>query len=59
LIKQPAYYKDIKKRVIGDLKNTDFVMNNTFFLGTYPGLTEEMTNYVSDILKNFMTQKVK
>jgi len=58
LIKQPAY-KDIKKRVIGDLKNTDFVMNNTFFLGTYPGLTEEMINYVSDILKNFITQKVK
>jgi CDP-6-deoxy-D-xylo-4-hexulose-3-dehydrase len=58
LIKQPAY-KDIKKRVIGDLKNTDFVMNNTFFLGTYPGLTDEMISYVSEVLESFITQKVK
>jgi CDP-6-deoxy-D-xylo-4-hexulose-3-dehydrase len=58
LIKQPAY-KDIKKRVIGDLKNTDFIMNNTFFLGTYPGLTEEMISYVSEVLESFITQKVK
>jgi len=58
LIKQPAY-RDIKKRVVGNLKNTDFVMNNTFFLGTYPGLTDEMISYVSDVLKNFITQKVK
>jgi len=58
LIKQPAYL-NIPKRVVGDLKNTDYIMNNTFFLGTYPGLTDEMISYVSDVLKNFITQKVK
>ncbi len=58
IIKQPAYL-NIKKRVIGDLKNTDFIMNNTFFLGTYPGLKNEMMDYVGNILKNFLSQKVK
>lgn len=58
ITKQPAYL-NIDKRVVGKLENTDFVMNNTFFLGTYPGLTDEMISYVSDVLKDFITQKIK
>lgn len=55
LLRQPAYLS-IEKRVVGDLKNTDIVMNDTFFLGTYPGLTEEQIEYalrcISEFLKN-------
>ncbi len=56
IVKQPAYL-NIKKRIVGDLKNTDFVMNNTFFLGTYPGLKEDMINYAEKVLKDFIYQR--
>jgi len=52
ILKQPGY-KNIKKRVVGDLKNTDIILNNTFFLGVYPGLTEEKMNYVVNSIKRF------
>jgi len=45
LIRQPAY-KDIKYRKVGDLKESDIVMNQTFWIGIYPGLTKEMLDYV-------------
>ncbi|MCK7521194.1 MAG: hypothetical protein MZV64_27670 [Ignavibacteriales bacterium] len=32
-------------RAVGNLENTDFVMNNTFWIGVYPGITEEMIKY--------------
>ena len=53
LLKQPAY-KNIEHRVIGDLKNSDLVMTNTFWLGVYPGLTDEMLNYVSEVIHDFV-----
>ncbi len=52
LTRQPAY-KDVEFRVIGDLKNTDFVLRNVFWIGLYPGLTEEMLNYTADIIRAF------
>jgi len=45
LLKQPAFI-GTPRRVVSDLKNSDIVMNNTFWLGVWPGLTEEMLNYV-------------
>jgi CDP-6-deoxy-D-xylo-4-hexulose-3-dehydrase len=48
LVRQPAY-KNVPKRIVGELKNSDFVMNNVFWVGVYPGLTMEMLNYVIDI----------
>jgi CDP-6-deoxy-D-xylo-4-hexulose-3-dehydrase len=45
LLRQPAY-RDIQRRVIGDLKNTDFVMNNVFWIGLYPGITQAIVDYV-------------
>ncbi|MFB5269920.1 lipopolysaccharide biosynthesis protein RfbH [Paenibacillus enshidis] len=49
ILRQPAY-KDIPHRVVGELKNTDNIMNNTFWIGVYPGLTEEMLQYAADTI---------
>jgi CDP-6-deoxy-D-xylo-4-hexulose-3-dehydrase len=45
LLRQPAY-KDIRHRVAGTLEKTDFVMNNVFWIGVYPGITDEMLDYM-------------
>ena len=37
-------------RVIGDLAVTDYVMNNSFWVGVYPGMTDEMTDYMAKII---------
>ena len=47
LLRQPAY-RDIRRRVVGDLRNTDFVMNNVFWIGLYPGITQSMINYMTE-----------
>ncbi len=47
LLRQPAY-RDIQRRVIGELKNTDFVMNNVFWIGLYPGISQSMIDYMSE-----------
>ena len=55
LIKQPYFIDNkIEYRVIGDLKNTDIVMNNTFWVGCYPGLNLEMLNYVLESFGEFI-----
>ncbi|NSB30273.1 lipopolysaccharide biosynthesis protein RfbH [Clostridium saccharoperbutylacetonicum] len=38
-------------RVVGDLTNTDRIMNNTFWVGVYPGMTDEMIDYMTKIIK--------
>jgi CDP-6-deoxy-D-xylo-4-hexulose-3-dehydrase len=53
LLKQPAY-KNIKYRLVGNLENTDLVMNNLFWIGVYPGLTKPMLSYIEDVLQNFL-----
>jgi CDP-6-deoxy-D-xylo-4-hexulose-3-dehydrase len=47
LLRQPAY-REIRRRVIGDLKSTDFVMNNVFWVGLYPGITQSMIDYMTE-----------
>ncbi len=49
ITRQP-YFKELKYRVAEPLTTTDFVMNNTFWIGVYPGITDEMIDY---ILKKF------
>jgi len=57
LLRQPAY-KNIRHRVIGDLKNSDRVMSQAFWIGVYPGLTGEMIEYMSEILGSMVSKGV-
>jgi CDP-6-deoxy-D-xylo-4-hexulose-3-dehydrase len=52
LVKQP-YMKNVTFKIHQDLKNTDFVMENTFWIGLYPGLTETHLEYSISEIKNF------
>lgn len=52
LTRQP-YFEGRSYRISGDLANTDNVMNNTFWIGVYPGLDEEMLDYVAQKLEAF------
>jgi CDP-6-deoxy-D-xylo-4-hexulose-3-dehydrase len=52
LTKQP-YMAGRNFRVSGDLTNTDVVMNQTFWVGTYPGLNEEHLDYIAGKLEEF------
>jgi CDP-6-deoxy-D-xylo-4-hexulose-3-dehydrase len=52
LTKQP-YMKDINFKINGELKNTDFIMENTFWIGLYPGLTQEHLAYTVSKIDNF------
>ena len=53
LTRQP-YMAGRAFRVAGDLANTDLVMNNTFWIGLYPGLTEEMLAFAADSIRAFL-----
>ncbi|WP_342359607.1 lipopolysaccharide biosynthesis protein RfbH [Terrarubrum flagellatum] len=52
LLRQP-YFKDIEHRVHGELTNTDIVMNQTFWIGVYPGLNDSHLDFVMDKLRAF------
>jgi CDP-6-deoxy-D-xylo-4-hexulose-3-dehydrase len=48
LMRQPAY-REINCRVVGNLKNSDFVMNQVFWIGVYPGLTRKKIEYIISV----------
>ena len=53
LIKHPCFDSirgTVAYRVIGELTGTDYVMNHTFWVGVYPGMTDEMTDYVAQVI---------
>ena len=56
LIHQP-YFKKIKYRVSGELKNTDRVMHRSFWVGVYPGLCEKHLNFIADKIEAFFIKK--
>ena len=53
LTKQPAY-KNLNFRIVGDLTNTDIIMNRTFWVGVYPGLTPSMIDYVAHEIRDLV-----
>jgi len=52
ITKQP-YFKNRKYRISGKLDNTDVIMNKSFWIGVYPGLTSEMLEYVTQQISKF------
>jgi CDP-6-deoxy-D-xylo-4-hexulose-3-dehydrase len=56
IIRHPAYV-DIKKKVVGNLINTDIVMNRTFFIGVYPGLKDFHLDYILKTFDEFFKKR--
>lgn len=60
LLKHPAFDQMKQSgtgyRVVGDLSGTDFIMNNTLWIGVYPGMTDEMLAYMIKTIKDFVAQ---
>jgi CDP-4-dehydro-6-deoxyglucose reductase, E1 len=56
LTKQPSF-NDVTYRIHGELKNTDKIMNDTFLVGVYPGITDDMMQYVIETIRSFVKKK--
>ena len=53
LLRHPAF-ENINCRVVGNLDNTDLIMNNTFFIGVYPGIGQPQLEKIADTFARFM-----
>ena len=58
ITRQPAY-EGVRYRVPGTLENTDRAMEDTFWIGVYPGLTGEMISYVLESFRCFFATSVR
>lgn len=58
LLRQPAF-KDIEHRVVGSLENTDKTMRDSFWVGVWPGITEEMLDYMVETLASVVREQLK
>ena len=60
LLKHPAFDEMRRSgegfRVVGNLESTDFIMNNTLWIGVYPGMTQEMLDYMVSTIKEFISR---
>lgn len=54
ILRQPAY-KDVVHRVVGGTENTDFVMNNTFWVGIYPALEKHHLEYIAQSIQKALS----
>jgi CDP-6-deoxy-D-xylo-4-hexulose-3-dehydrase len=58
LLRHPAY-QGIPHRIVGSLDNADLITSNTFFIGVYPGLTEDMIRHVLATFDQFIAEKAR
>ena len=58
LVRQPAY-ADSPRRIVGSLKNTDFAMNQVFWIGVYPGIDPAMVEYMLDSLHGLTSKTAR
>jgi CDP-6-deoxy-D-xylo-4-hexulose-3-dehydrase len=56
LLRQPAY-QGVTCRAVGELPNSDLVMNNAFWLGVYPGLCDQALDYVVDMTRELVRSR--
>lgn len=57
ILRQPAFNR-IERRICGKLSNTDIIMNNSFFVGVYPGLDKEDLGYIIKKFEQFFEKRL-
>jgi CDP-6-deoxy-D-xylo-4-hexulose-3-dehydrase len=56
LLRQPAY-EEVHYRVVGELKNTDYILKSVFWVGIYPGLSKTQLDYIAGKILGFVEKK--
>ncbi|MEV4258130.1 lipopolysaccharide biosynthesis protein RfbH [Spirillospora sp. NPDC049652] len=56
ILRHPAY-RDVEHRVVGSLENSDTIVDHTFWIGVYPGVTDEMTDYVGRTIREYVAAR--
>ena len=55
VLRHPAF-QGIQSRVVGELRNSDMVLERSFFIGVYPGLTDSQVDYMLEVIGWFMRE---
>jgi CDP-6-deoxy-D-xylo-4-hexulose-3-dehydrase len=58
LLRQPAF-RDTPRRIVGELTNADRVMNRSFWVGVYPGLTEPMLDFITATMAKALSRETR